>query len=95
MVALFVLLWMRGNNVTKTSLIKAFIFTALALSISEMSSYILNTPRPFVMHVGHSLIEHNATGSFPSNHMTIFSSIAFAYYFSTQRELGKLLLVVA
>lgn len=47
------------------------------------------------MHVGHTLIEHDATGSFPSNHMTIFSSIAFAYYFSVRRDIGKFLLAVA
>lgn len=95
MVAIFALLWLRGNNFTKTLLVKAFIFTVIALSISEIASYILNTPRPFVMHVGHTLIEHDATGSFPSNHMSIFSGIAFAYYFSVKRDLGRILLCVA
>lgn len=95
MAAIFALLWLRGNNFTKTLLVKAFIFTVIALSISEIASYILNTPRPFVMHVGHTLIEHDATGSFPSNHMTIFSSIGFAFYFSVRRDIGKFLLAVA
>jgi undecaprenyl-diphosphatase len=94
-VAIFALLWLRGNNVTKTHLIKAFVFTAIALLISEIASYILNTPRPLVIHVGQTLIAHEATGSFPSNHMTIFSSIAFAYYFSARRDIGKFLLAVA
>ncbi len=47
------------------------------------------------MEVGQTLIQHKPTGSFPSNHMTIFSSIAFAYYFSAYRQVGKLLIAVA
>ncbi len=47
------------------------------------------------MEVGRTLIEHAPTGSFPSNHMSIFSGIAFAYYFSAQRDLGRILLWTA
>ncbi|ANF81482.1 undecaprenyl-diphosphatase [Acinetobacter sp. NCu2D-2] len=91
----FVIAWFMGNRETKTGIVKAFIFTAITLSISEILSAVLNTPRPFVMHVGQTLIQHDATGSFPSNHMSIFSGIAFAYYFSTKRDVGRILLCVA
>lgn len=92
---IFAIAWLRGNREVKTVIIKAFIFTAITLSISEVLSAVLNTPRPFVMEIGHTLIEHEATGSFPSNHMSIFSGIAFAYYFSAQRDLGRILLWTA
>lgn len=91
----FALTWFKGNRETKTNMVKAFIFTAITLSISEVLSAVLNTPRPFVMHVGQTLIEHNSTGSFPSNHMSILSGLALSYYFSSQRQFGKLLIVVA
>lgn len=91
----FALAWFMGSRETKTSIMKAFIFTSITLSISEGLSAVLNTPRPFVMHVGQTLIQHDATGSFPSNHMSIFSGIAFAYYFSVQRDIGRFLLAVA
>jgi len=91
----FTLFWFYANKNSKALILKAFIFCCITLSISELMSYLVQTPRPFVMHVGQTLIAHEATGSFPSNHMTIFSSIAFAYYFSARRDIGKLLLAVA
>jgi len=92
---IFAIAWLRGSREIKTGIIKAAIFTAITLSISEVLSAVLNTPRPFVMEVGQTLIEHAPTGSFPSNHMSIFSGIAFAYYFSAQRDLGRILLWTA
>jgi undecaprenyl-diphosphatase len=92
---IFSIAWFRGSYQVKMGIIKAFIFTAITLSISEILSAILNTPRPFVMDVGRTLIEHASTGSFPSNHMSIFSGIAFAYYFSPQRDLGRILIWTA
>lgn len=92
---IFAIAWLRGSHEVKTGIIKAAVFTAITLSISEVLSAVLNTPRPFVMEVGRTLIEHAPTGSFPSNHMSIFSGIAFAYYFSAQRDLGRILLWTA
>lgn len=92
---IFAVAWLRGSREIKTGIIKAAIFTAITLSISEVLAAVLNTPRPFVMEVGRTLIEHAPTGSFPSNHMSIFSGIAFAYYFSAQRDLGRILLWTA
>ena len=92
---IFAIAWFRGSYQVKTGIIKAFIFTAITLLMSEVLSAILNTPRPFVIDVGRTLIEHASTGSFPSNHMSIFSGIAFAYYFSPQRDLGRILIWTA
>lgn len=92
---IFAIAWFRGSYQVKTGIIKAFIFTAVTLLMSEVLSAILNTPRPFVMDIGRTLIEHAPTGSFPSNHMSIFSGIAFAYYFSPQRDLGRILIWTA
>ncbi|MDR6628215.1 undecaprenyl-diphosphatase [Acinetobacter lwoffii] len=92
---IFAIAWFRGSYEVKTGIIKAFIFTAITLLMSEVLSAVLNTPRPFMMDVGRTLIEHAPTGSFPSNHMSIFSGIAFAYYFSPQRDLGRILIWTA
>ena len=92
---IFAIAWFRGSYEVKTGIIKAFIFTAITLLMSEVLSAVLNTPRPFVMDVGRTLIEHAPTGFFPSNHMSIFSGIAFAYYFSPQRDLGRILIWTA
>ena len=92
---IFAIALFRGSYEVKTGIIKAFIFTAITLLMSEVLSAVLNTPRPFVMDVGRTLLEHAPTGSFPSNHMSIFSGIAFAYYFSPQRDLGRILIWTA
>ena len=91
----FICAWLIGNIETKKNIFKAFIFTSITLFISEVLSFVLDTPRPFVMNVGETILTHAPTGSFPSNHMSIFSGLAFSYYFSSQRQLGKLLIAVA
>lgn len=95
LVLIFVLLWLRGDYQVKKHILKAFIFTCITLMLSETASAIFSTPRPFVIEAGRTLIEHAPTGSFPSNHMAILSSIGFAYYFSNQRQVGKFLLILA
>ena len=95
MILLFAWFWLRGNYDTKKQILKAFIFTSIAILISQCISHVYYHPRPFVMEVGRTLIYHAPNGSFPSDHMLIFSSIAFSYLFSAQRKLGILLLVMA
>ena len=95
MILLFAWFWLRGNYDTKKHILKAFIFTSIAILISQCISHVYYHPRPFVMEVGRTLIYHAPNGSFPSDHMLIFSSIAFSYLFSAQRKLGIFLLIMA
>ncbi|QDK97240.1 phosphatase PAP2 family protein [Acinetobacter tandoii] len=95
MIAVFAWFWLRGNYEIKKQILKAFIFTSIALLISQCISHIFYHPRPFVMEIGRTLIEHAPNGTFPSDHMLIFSSIAFSYFFSAQRKLGILMLMMA
>ncbi len=94
-ILLFAWFWLRGNYDTKKQILKAFIFTSIAILISQCISHVYYHPRPFVMEIGRTLIYHAPNGSFPSDHMLIFSSIAFSYLFSAQRKLGVFLLVMA
>ncbi|MDD0802765.1 MULTISPECIES: phosphatase PAP2 family protein [Acinetobacter] len=95
MILLFAWFWLRGNYDTKKQILKAFIFTSIAILISQCISHVYYHPRPFVMEVGRTLIYHAPNGSFPSDHMLIFSSIAFSYLFSAQRKLGVFILIMA
>ena len=95
MILLSAWFWLRGNYDTKKQILKAFIFTSIAILISQCISHVYYHPRPFVMEVGRTLIYHAPNGSFPSDHMLIFSSIAFSYLFSAQRKLGIFLLIMA
>ena len=73
MILLFAWFWLRGNYDTKKQILKAFIFTSSAILISQCISHVYYHPRPFVMEVGRTLIYHAPNGSFPSDHMLIFS----------------------
>lgn len=95
MLFIFLAFWLRGSFQTKKLILKAFIFSFITLCITESLSMALGTPRPFVLEVGQTLIEHAPTPSFPSNHMAIFSGIAFSYYFSEKRDIGRFLIVLA
>ena len=95
MILLSAWFWLRGNYDTKKQILKAFIFTSIAILISQCISHVYYHPRPFVMEVGRTLIYHAPNGSFPSDHMLIFSSIAFSYLFSAQHKLGIFLLIMA
>lgn len=95
MLLFFGFYWLRGNFSIKKQIVKAFIFTTVALLISQIISHSFYHPRPFVMEVGHTLIYHSPNGSFPSDHMLIFSTIAFSYFFSEKRNLGIILILLA
>lgn len=95
MVIIFAWFWLRGNQIVKKYIVKAFIFTLIGGLISQSISYVIYVDRPFAIGLGHHLIEHTANGAFPSNHMFIFSSIAFSYLFSPFKKLGVFLLCIA
>ncbi len=63
----FALFWLYGRQSSKALILKGFIFCCIALSISELASYLFNTPRPFVIPVGQTLIAHTKQpGHFPA-----------------------------
>lgn len=90
-----IMAWFLGHYQTKALALKAVITTALALSIGYLISLGYPHPRPFIIGMGHTLISHAPTASFPSNHMLIFSSIAFSYLFAQRLKLGLSLLLMA
>lgn len=95
MVLGFLLAWFYGEDTTKKLIVKATFFTLIAFSLSQVISHYFYYPRPFVMEVGRTLIQHAPNGSFPSDHMLFFSTVAFSYVFSSQRKIGYVFLILA
>jgi len=91
----FLIAWFKGDFAVKRQIVKATIFTFLAFALSQIISAYFYYPRPFVMEVGRTIIEHAPNGSFPSDHMLFFSTITFSYLFSSQKNVGKIFLVLA
>lgn len=53
--------------------------------LTEIIRWLWFRPRPFVDHAVNSLIEHEATGSFPSGHAAFFFALAMAGYLFNRR----------
>ena len=95
LLGLLVFLWCYGDLQLKERAFKAVALTAVSLLLGYLISLIYPHPRPFVMEVGRTLIEHKPTTSFPSNHMLIFSTIALSYCFAARKLAGGILLGLA
>ena len=65
----------RQGNRTRVALRSVFA-TALAMGLALAIRCVFYNPRPFVLGLGHQLIEHDATTSFPSFHATFLFSLA-------------------
>ncbi|TCM64519.1 undecaprenyl-diphosphatase [Acinetobacter calcoaceticus] len=90
-----VLAWFLGSYHSKALALKAVLTAAVALLIGYVISLGYHHPRPFMLEMGNTLIKHAPTYSFPSNHMLIFSSIAFSYIFAQRMKLGLILFGIA
>ncbi|MFT4020569.1 MAG: phosphatase PAP2 family protein [Acinetobacter sp.] len=75
--------------------VKALILTLLTSVISYILDHTLHFPRPFALGLGDNHIDHSNSSSFPSSHMMVISTIAFAYLFSSQKNIGWVLLCAA
>src|SRR5690554_5969956 len=76
--ALLVVGWLRGSERLKRPLLEAFVATLLALAASWMVGHLWPSPRPFMVPVGQTFLEHAPTPAFPSNHATIMLTMAFS-----------------
>ncbi|WP_051229455.1 undecaprenyl-diphosphatase [Paludibacterium yongneupense] len=70
--------WFAGGPGLRRSLFGAGITALCALAISQFIGLLWPNPRPFVLGLGHTLIPHAADPSFPSDHLTLFWSVACA-----------------
>ena len=89
---LFMVLW---RSRFKNRVIKSVFLTCVSLLVGYVISLFYHHPRPFVMGVGTTFIEHAPTASFPSNHMLIFSTIALSYLFAQRKIIGIILLFLS
>lgn len=95
MIAMIGVLWFTRKEQQQQSAFYALLSAVVALGIATVwISPEVNQPRPFVLHVVHQLIPHNADASFPSDHSTLAFSLAFSLLF-TNRKWGIVALVLA
>ena len=94
-ICLFFIGWFLVSKNTKETMLRIFFVTILAFATSQLISHFIYSPRPFAIPMGMTLLEHKANGSFPSDHMLFFSSIAFGFLFSRYFKLAAIFFVFA
>ena len=70
--------WLRGSENTRKTMLIVTAAGTLGLLINQIIGLAWSHPRPFMMGLGHTLIPHAADSSFPSDHLTLWCSVAFS-----------------
>jgi undecaprenyl-diphosphatase len=86
---MLVLVWLRGTEGARERAVEASICAILALLAAQVIGVIWPHPRPFMIGMGHTLIDHAPDSSFPSDHLTFQWAVAFSFITHRQgRETG-------
>lgn len=72
---LLVVMWLWGTPARRRLALKATLITLFALGVNQLIGLVWQHPRPFMIDLGHTWIQHAADSSFPSDHVTVFSAI--------------------
>lgn len=93
-IASLIFFWFHKLNKKRLALYG--VYSAIAgMLINLLIGLVYYHPRPFLEHLGTQLIEHSASGSFPSNHTTFMLAIALMFiYFKETRKTGIVLTVL-
>lgn len=88
-----VAMWLSGDERRRESALRACCVASLALGINQLIALAWPHPRPSMLGIGHTLLQHAADSSFPSDHATIFASIALTLLVDGVRRYGVVILL--
>lgn len=71
-----VALWIRGSRRRRSLAFALVLALAIAMTLSFITGIAIFRPRPFMVDLGHTLIDHRSNASFPSNHALVFAVCA-------------------
>ncbi|MBW4047477.1 MAG: phosphatase PAP2 family protein [Proteobacteria bacterium] len=74
--------WLWRSHAPRTALVSAALAVLTGLAINQIIGLLWFEPRPFAIAVGHQFLAHAADSSFPSDHLTVIWSAAFALWAS-------------
>ena len=70
--------WLRGDTETRTELLQMLLATLIALGLAQVVSLLWPQPRPFALHLGTQYLGHSSDPGLPSDHVTVFWTLALA-----------------
>ena len=90
---LLALSWLFGDRHQRSTSVRACCVTLLALGLNQLIGLAWMHPRPFMIGLGHTFMEHAPDSSFPSDHATVFASVALTFLFAGLWRRGWLVVV--
>lgn len=91
---LLVTLWLAGGRSRRSAALLAFALAMVALGLNQLIGIAWYQPRPFVIVLSHAWAAQPPDASFPSDHLTLFTSIGLGLLFGQQRPIGLATLTV-
>ena len=76
--------WIRGDDVAREDLSMMLLSVLVALCMAQAISHLWPQPRPFALHLGTQYLAHAIDPGLPSDHVTVFWSLALGA-FGTRR----------
>ncbi len=73
-----VVAWVRGDAGSRHELLQMLLAVLFALAIGQLLAFLWPQPRPAELHLGHQYLQHSADPGLPSDHVTVFWSLALA-----------------
>lgn len=70
--------WVRADQAARLDLLQILLAAGLALVLAEAITFVWPQPRPFALHVGTQYLEPSQRPGLPSDHVTLFWSLALA-----------------
>lgn len=87
-------MWLSGGDHYRMLAVRACLVALLALGANQLIGLAWSHPRPFAIGLGHAFLPHAPDSSFPSDHATVFASVALTLLIGRMRWLGGVTLVV-
>jgi len=92
---ILIFLWLKKDYSYKNIVLYSIYSLFLGMFFNFVISLCYYHPRPFVLHLGHTLIKHPPDTSFPSDHVTFMLSIAIELLlFKLTRKIGIILFIL-
>jgi undecaprenyl-diphosphatase len=70
--------WVRGDHTARRELLQVLLAVGLALGLAQVVTHVWPQPRPFALHLGTQYLDHSSDPGLPSDHVTVFWSLALA-----------------
>ncbi|MHB1676312.1 MAG: undecaprenyl-diphosphatase [Sulfuriferula sp.] len=81
-------LWLWGDEHKRHVALRACGVALFALGINQIIGLFWQHPRPFMIGLGKTWLSHPADSSFPSDHVTVFTSIGICLLLAAETGLG-------